>query len=59
MPPPTNLNAVARRLTLEEGRKVSLPIGQVKEVLRLALRWLAELEPEEVARVLRRHRGRA
>ena len=31
-----NLNDFAKKLTLAEGKKVSLPIGQVKEVLRLA-----------------------
>lgn len=31
-----NINDFAKKLTLAEGKKVSLPIGQVKEVLKLA-----------------------
>ena len=53
-----NLNDVARTITAQEGKKVSLPIGQVKEVLRLTLRWLASLPVEEVDTLLRRYRKR-
>ncbi len=38
-----NLNKLAQTITANEGGKVSLPIGQVKEVLRLSL---AELRRE-------------
>ena len=51
-----NLNDVAKTITLQEGKKVSLPIGQVKEVLRLTLRWMASLSIGEVIAVLRRYR---
>ena len=53
-----NLNEVARTITAQEGKKVSLPIGQVKEVLRLTLRWLAYLPSAEVDALLRRYRKR-
>jgi len=53
-----NLNEIATAITLQEGKKVSLPIGQVKEVLRLTLRWLASLPVEEVDTLLRRYRKR-
>lgn len=35
-----NLNEMAKDITLAEGGKVNLPIGQVKEVIRLALEWM-------------------
>lgn len=53
-----NLNEVARTLTLQEGKKVSLPIGQVKEVMRLTLRWLAYLPVVEADALLRRYKQR-
>jgi len=53
-----NLNEIATAITLQEGKKVSLPIGQVKEVLRLTLRWLASLPSEQVETVLHRYRPR-
>jgi hypothetical protein len=37
-----NLNELAKEVTLAEGKKISLPIGQVKEVIRLVLDRLAE-----------------
>jgi len=53
-----NLNDVAKTLTLQEGKKVSLPIGQVKEVMALTLRWLASLPVVEADRLLRRYKKR-
>jgi len=53
-----NLNEVARTITLHEGKKVSLPIGQVKEVMRLTLRWLASLSVEEADTILKRYQKR-
>jgi predicted DNA-binding antitoxin AbrB/MazE fold protein len=53
-----NLNEIATAITLQEGKKVSLPIGQVKEVMRLTLRWMASLSSEQVETVLRRYRTR-
>lgn len=50
-----NMNHVARTITLQEGGKVNLPIGQVKEVLRLTLSWLATLPESEAAKVIRRY----
>ena len=43
-----NGNTLARQITLAEGKKVSLPIAQVKEVLRLAKELLAEHKASEV-----------
>ncbi len=42
-----NLNDMAREITLAEGGKVSLPIGQVKEVMRLTFERLAEVWQKE------------
>jgi len=51
-----NLNDVAREITLLEGRKKSLSIAQVKEVIRLVLRKLVGLSAAEVEKLLERHR---
>jgi hypothetical protein len=52
----TNLNEVARRITLQEGGKVSLSIAQVKEVMRLTLQWLAGMSPVAYNGILKRYR---
>jgi predicted DNA-binding antitoxin AbrB/MazE fold protein len=44
-----NLNELARKITLQEGKKINLSIAQVKEVIRLVLLELGSL-PEEEAR---------
>lgn len=49
-----NQNKLAHIVTLEEGGKVSLPIGQVKEVQRLTLEWLATRPLCEVAELFAR-----
>jgi hypothetical protein len=51
-----NLNDLAREITLEEGKKISLPIGQVKEVIKLTLTKLARYDPAVIENVLRRYR---
>ena len=52
--PAINLNDLSVRITEAEGKKVSLPIGQVKEVIRLTLKELKNLTLEEVASILKR-----
>jgi hypothetical protein len=47
-----DLNEVAREITLEEGGKINLSEGQVKEVLRLVLTRLASRDLFEVAQTL-------
>jgi len=54
-----NRNDQATRITKAEGGKVSLPIGQVKEVQRLTLEWLATRPFGEVADLLARVAARA
>jgi hypothetical protein len=47
-----NLNDLAKQVTLAEGKKISLPIGQVKEVIRHTLDLLAVYPPDAVAKML-------
>lgn len=43
-----NGNTLAVAITLQEGKLVSLPIGQVKEVIRLTRRMLGKFTDEEI-----------
>lgn len=49
-------NVMARWVTLREGGKQSLPIGQVKEVQRLVLQYLSMFSLVSVWRLLRKVR---
>jgi len=51
-----NLNDLAKEITLQEGKKISLPIGQVKEVMKILLTELAAIEEVEAIAVIRRYR---
>jgi hypothetical protein len=51
-----NLNDMARRITLEEGKKKNLTIGDVKEVMRLTFIDLGTFEDKEVIKTLNRYR---
>ena len=53
-----NLNTLARTITLAEGKKINLTIGQVKEVLRLVLIELADAPIGELMDLFRRHKKR-
>jgi hypothetical protein len=52
----TNLNEFARRVAYSEGLKVELPIGQIKEVMRIVFQELAALTPVQVDEILKRFR---
>lgn len=54
-----NQNDLAATVTLSEGGARSLPIGQVKEVQRLTLEWLATRPFGDVADLLARVAARA
>jgi len=54
-----NLNHLARRITLLEGKKRSVSIAQVKEVLRITLIELAALPRYEVTEMLERFRNKS
>lgn len=49
-----NMNKLAQEVTQAEGLRVSLPIAQVKEVLRIVVQKLAERQPSEVLALLER-----
>jgi hypothetical protein len=51
-----NMNNLAKAVTLEEGKKISLPIGQVKEVIKLTLIELAKFEDEEILKMLKKYK---
>jgi len=50
-----NMNDFARSVTLQEGGKVNLSIGQVKEVIKLTLIRLAGLSKEEREKIIARY----
>ncbi len=47
-----NRNAMARWIAKEEGKKKEMDIAQIKEVQRLALKYLAFFSDEEVLDLL-------
>jgi hypothetical protein len=49
-----NLNDLAKEITLQEGKKRSLPIGQVKEVLKITLLKLKEFPIDDVIKLFKR-----
>ena len=53
-----NLNELAREVTLKEGKKRSVSIAQVKEIIRIALIMLAKLPRWEVNEMLDRFKDK-
>lgn len=53
-----NLNDFARDITLQEGLKKSISIAQVKEVIKLVLINLADMDDIELQKLLNRYRSR-
>lgn len=51
-----NLNEFAREVTLEEGKKESVNMAQVKEVLSITLTKLAALPQEQLDELLSRYK---
>jgi predicted DNA-binding antitoxin AbrB/MazE fold protein len=52
----TNLNDLAKRVTLKEGKKLNLSIAQVKEVMRILFSSLTEMKFKDVVEILNRYR---
>ena len=50
-----NMNKFAKEITLAEGLKKSVSIGQVKEILRIVLKRLAKTDMSELIRLLKRY----
>ncbi len=51
-----NMNDFAKEVTLAEGKKHSVGLGDVKEILSITLTMLAELNEEDLAELLSRYR---
>lgn len=51
-----NLNKLAKEVTDDEGLKVNLPIGQVKEVIRITFLKLQKLTQEELFETVKRQK---
>lgn len=51
-----NLNSLAKEITLKEGKKRELNIGDVKEVLRLTLESLSNYSDEDIIKLIKRYR---
>lgn len=51
-----NLNNFAREVTLKEGKKKSISIAQVKEVIKLTLQELAKKDVQEIMNTLSRYK---
>jgi len=52
----TNLNELARKITLEEAGKTEISIAQVKEVMKILLEYLAGIEPLELFKILEKYK---
>lgn len=50
-----NENKLAQIIVAQEGGAVSLPIGQVKEVLRITLEILAQEKASDVLKLVEKH----
>ncbi|MBT9164042.1 MAG: hypothetical protein DDT23_00031 [candidate division WS2 bacterium] len=53
-----NENDLAVKITLLEGKKISINVAQVKELLKIILLELALMEESELLNLLRKHRER-
>ncbi|MBE3094318.1 MAG: hypothetical protein IMZ52_04745 [Actinobacteria bacterium] len=51
-----NQNEIAKVITLAEGKKINLSIGQCKEVIHLTLEELAKYEDEQILKLINKHR---
>jgi len=50
-----NLNEFAREITLKEAGKIEVSIAQVKEIMKLVFKKLAQLEPLELFQILKKY----
>lgn len=51
-----NMNDFAKEVTLAEGKKHSVGLGDVKEILKITLTMLSKLDEEDLAELLSRYR---
>ena len=50
----TDLNLMAKKITLREGKKLSISIAQTKEILKITLQILKKMSLTEVTDLLKR-----
>lgn len=53
----TNLNDLAKVITLSEGKAKSLSIAQIKEVLKITLKELSKMTWVEVINLMKRYQA--
>ena len=53
-----DLNQMAKKITLAEGLKKSVSIGQVKEIMSLVFETVSKMSIEDVANIMARYKGR-
>lgn len=51
-----NQNELAKVVTLAEGKKINVNIGQAKELLQLVLEELGKYEDEQILKLINKHR---
>jgi hypothetical protein len=51
-----NLNDLAKKITLKEGKKLNLSIAQVKEVMHIFLHELKDMSIVDVANMLKKYK---
>ena len=51
-----NLNKLARKITLREGKKKQMSIAQIKEVMKLVFQELSQMGFNEVLKILARYK---
>ena len=52
-----NQNEIAKVVTLAEGKKISVNIGQAKELIQLILEELGKYEDEQILKLINKHRS--
>jgi len=52
-----NMNDFAKEVTLAEGKKHSVGLGDVKEILSITLTMLADMSEEDLSELLDRYRS--
>jgi len=50
-----NLNKLAKEITLKEAGEIEVSIAQVKEIMRLVFEKLAQIEPLELFKILKKY----
>lgn len=54
----TNLNDLAKTITEKEGKNSEVNIAQVKEILKITLHELADMDRVQIAKLLKRYESK-